>query len=105
MLISTLRHVGATGLLTREPGAIVVIGGDANTDRQPLYGIGREAGELNNFAATHITNKCYGRLVVARAGKWAAIDVLRPPYGPRPNDANKRVWTDHYFVGAVLRVE
>ena len=31
--------------------------------------------------------------------------VLRPPYGPRPNDANKRVWTDHYFVGAGLRVE
>ena len=79
--------------------------GDTNTDRQPLYGIGREAGELNNFAATHLTNKCYDRLVVAGAGKWAGIEVLRPPYGPRPNDANKRVWTDHYFVGAGLRVE
>ena len=65
----------------------------------------REAGELNGFAGTHITNKCYDRLVVAGAGKWAGIDVLRPPYGPRPNDANKRVWTDHYFVGAGLRVE
>ena len=44
----------ATGLLTRDPGATVVIAGDTNTDRQPLYGIGREAGELNNFAATHM---------------------------------------------------
>ena len=96
----------ATGLLTREPGATVVIAGDTNnTDRQPLYGIGREAGELNGFAATHITNKCYDRLVVTGAGKWAAIEVLRPPYGLRPNDANKRVWTDHYFVGAGLRGE
>ena len=44
----------------------MVIAGDTNnTDRQPLYGIGREAGELNGFAATHLTNKCYDRLVVA----------------------------------------
>ena len=57
----------ATGLLTREPGATVVIAGDTNnTDRQPLYGIGREVGELNNFAATHITNK-----------------YIRPPRGRR----------------------
>ena len=83
----------------------MVIAGDTNTDRQPIYGIGREAGELNNFAATHLTNKCYDRLVVAGAGKWAGIEVRRPPYGPRPNDANKRVWTDHYFLGAGLRVE
>ena len=76
-----------------------------NSDRQPLYGVGREAGELNNFAATHLTNKCYDRLVVAGTGKWAAIEVLRLPYGPRPHDTNKRVWTDYFFVGAVLRVE
>jgi endonuclease/exonuclease/phosphatase family metal-dependent hydrolase len=96
----------ATDLLAREPGATVVILGDTNnTDRQPLYGIGREAGELNNFAATHLTNKCYDRLVVAGAGTWQSVEVKRPPYGPRPNDANKRVWTDHFFVGAVLRVE
>ena len=57
----------AKDLLTREPGATVVIAGDTNnTDRQPLYGIGREVGELNNFAATHITNK-----------------YIRPPRGRR----------------------
>jgi hypothetical protein len=92
--------------LAREPGATVVVVGDTNnTDRRSLYGVGRDAGELNNFAATHLTNKCYDRLVVAGAGKWTGIEVLRPPYGPRPNDANKRVWTDHYFVGATLRIE
>ena len=98
--------VWATGLLAREPGATVVIVGDTNnTDRQPLYGIGREAGELNGFAATHLTNKCYDRLVVAGAGKWTNVEILKPPYGKKPNDTNKRVWTDHYFVGATLRVE
>jgi hypothetical protein len=76
-----------------------------NTDGQPLYGIGREAGELNGFAATHITNKCYDRIVVAGVGKWMGVEILKPPYGKKPNDANKRVWTDHYFVGAGLRVE
>lgn len=84
---------------------MVIVGDTNNSDRGSLYGFGREAGELNGFAATHLTGKCFHRLVVAGAGKWAGIEVLRPPYGPRPNDANKRVWTDHSFVGAVLRVE
>lgn len=96
----------AKGLLAREPDATVVIVGDTNnSDRQPLYGIGRDAGELNSFAATHLTGKCFDRLVVAGVGKWTGIEVQRPPYGPRPNDSNKRVWTDHFFVGATLRVE
>jgi endonuclease/exonuclease/phosphatase family metal-dependent hydrolase len=96
----------AKALLAKEPEATVVIAGDTNnSDRTSLYGIGADAGDLNRFAATHLTNKCYDRFVVAGAGKWAGIEVLRPPYGPRPNDANKRVWTDHFFVGAVLRVE
>ena len=96
----------ATGLLSRDPGATVLVVGDTNfSDRKTLYGVGREAGELNAFAATHLTNKCYDRLVVAGVGEWAGIEVLRPPYGPRPSDANKRVWTDHYFVGATLRIE
>ena len=45
-----------------------------------------------------------GGTSLARLGnaKWTGIEVLRPPYGRKPNDANKRVWTDHYFVGATL---
>ncbi len=96
----------ATALLSRESGATVVIVGDTNnSDRKSLYGVGRDAGELNGFAATHLTNKCFDRLVVAGSGSWTAIEILKPPYGKRPNDTLKRVWTDHYFVGATLRVE
>lgn len=95
--------------LARQPGASVVVAGDTNdSDTAPgqsLYGVGREAGELDGFAATHLAGKCFDRLVVAGAGAWTAIEVIRPPYGPRPNDANKRVWTDHFFVGATLRRE
>ena len=84
----------------------MVIAGDTNnSDRQPLYGIGREAGRLNDFAATHLTNKCYDRLVAAGAGKWAGIEILKPPYGKKPDEANKRGWTDHFFVGAVRSSE
>ena len=94
----------AEGLLARESGATVVILGDTNnSSRESLYGLGNDAGELNGYASTHLTNKCYDRLVVAGNGNWIGIEVLRPPYGRKPNDANKRVWTDHYFVGAVLR--
>ena len=100
------RAIGAwaQGLLARESGATVVILGDTNnSSRESLYGLGNDAGELNGYASTHLTNKCYDRLVVMGNAKWIGIEVLKPPYGRKPNDANKRVWTDHYFVGAVLR--
>jgi endonuclease/exonuclease/phosphatase family metal-dependent hydrolase len=94
------------GLLARESGAAVVILGDTNnSSRESLYGLGSDAGELNGYASTHLTNKCYDRLVVAGNGKWIGIEVLKPPYGRKPNDANKRVWTDHYFVGATLKLK
>jgi len=96
----------AKGVLAREPDATVIIAGDTNfSDRASVYGIGQDAGELNRYAATHLAGRCFDRLVVAGAGKWTAIEVKRPPYGPRPNDSNKRLWTDHYFVGASLRVD
>ena len=102
------RAIGAwaQGLLARESGATVVILGDTNnSSRESLYGLGNDAGDLNGYLPTHLTSKCYDRLVVAGVGKWVGIEVLRPPYGAKPNDANKRVWTDHYFVGATLRIE
>ena len=102
------RGIGAWAqtLLARESGATVVILGDTNnSSRESLYGLGNDAGDLNGYSPTHLTNKCYDRLVVAGNGKWTGIEVLRPPYGRKPNDTNKRVWTDHYFVGAVLSVK
>lgn len=89
--------------LAREPGATVVVLGDTNnSEQQSLYGLGKDAGELNRYAATHLTGKCFDRLVVAGVGSWSSVEVKRPPYGPRPNDLNKRLWTDHYFVGATV---
>lgn len=94
----------AEGLLARESGAtVVILGGTTNnSSRESLYGLGNDAGDFNGYAATHLTNKCYDRLVVAGNGKWIGIEILRPPYGRKPNEANKRVWSDHYFVGATL---
>jgi hypothetical protein len=90
--------------VAREPAATVVVPGDTNnSNRAPLYGIGREVGELNGFAPTHLGGKAFDRLVVAGAGSWSAVEIRKPPYGTKPNDGNKRVWTDHYFVGATLR--
>lgn len=90
-------------LLAREPEATVVVIGDTNnSDSQALYGLGRDPGELNSYAATHLGGKCFDRLVVAGRGSWSAVELRRPPYGKKPNDQNKRIWTDHFFVGAVL---
>jgi hypothetical protein len=101
-----LRAVGAwmKDQLQRDPGSTVVVLGDTNHSEtgKPLFGLGTDAGELNGFAATHLTGKCFDRLVIAGAGRWTTAEVRRPPYGPRPNDANKKVWTDHYLVGATL---
>ena len=91
------------GLLARESGATVVILGDTNSSsRESLYDLGNDAGELNGYSPTHLANKCYDRLVVMGNAKWIGIEVLRPPFGRKPNDTNKRVWADHYFVAAVL---
>jgi hypothetical protein len=96
----------AKALLAREPEVTIVVAGDTNcSDRRSLYGVGSDAGDLNAYAATHLAGKCFDRLVVVGPGKWASIEIKRPLYGPRPNDANKRLWTDHYFVGATLRLE
>ena len=105
---SQRKAIGAwvQGLLARELGATVVILGDTNnSSRESLYGLGNDAGDLNGYASTHLTNKCYDRLVVAGNGKWIGIEVLKPPYGRKPNDTNKRVWTDHFFVGATLELK
>jgi hypothetical protein len=80
--------------LAREPGATVVVLGDTNnSNRAPLYGIGHEVGELNGFAATHLSGKAFDRLVVAGPGSWSAVEIRKPPYGTKRNDGNNRVWT------------
>lgn len=92
-----------------DPKAAVVVLGDTNSTLTEkgasLFGVGVEAGDLSGFKATHLTNKAYDRMVVTGAGKWTNVEIRKPPYGNRPPAPVKRVWTDHYFLGAVLRVE
>jgi len=61
------------------------LGRHKNSSRESLYGLGNDAGELNGYASTHLTNKCYDRLVVAGVGKWVGLEVLKPPFGRKPN--------------------
>ncbi len=83
------------------PKDAIVILGDTNSDRTPLLPVGTEAGALNQWAATHLTGKAFDRLVAINA-TWSAVEVTRPPYGKKPNDLNKRLWTDHFLLGATL---
>lgn len=96
----------AAAVQKREPKATIVILGDTNNSLTQagtsLFGIGREANELDQFAPTHLIGKCFDRLVLVGSGRWNSIEVKRPPYGKRPNNVLKRIWTDHFFVGADL---
>jgi len=83
------------------PKDTVVILGDTNNDQTPLFDFGSEAGALNQWAATHLTGKPFDRLVAVN-GSWSQVEVKRPPYGKRPNDLNKRLWTDHFLLGATV---
>jgi hypothetical protein len=85
--------------------AIVVLG-DTNstlTERgTSLFGLGLEAGEKIGFRATHLAAKAFDRLVLLGPASWRAVEVRTPPYGSRPAAALKRVWSDHYLLGAEL---
>jgi hypothetical protein len=89
-----------------EPKSVVVVLGDTNSalteNGISLFGIGAEAGEHGGFRATHLTNKAYDRLVLLGPAKWLDVEIRKSPYGTRPIAPVKRVWTDHYLLGAVL---
>jgi hypothetical protein len=52
---------------------------------------------------THLAGKPFDRLIAIN-GNWSQVEVKRPPYGKKPNDQTKRLWTDHYLLGADLSV-
>lgn len=96
----------AESTFSAEPKSCVVILGDTNhaTNQQgsSIFDIGREAGELLGFPATHLDGRNYDRLVLVGPGEWRDALINRPPYGKRPNDILKRTWTDHFVMGATL---
>jgi len=97
------------GLNASEPKSVVVVLGDTNSTitevGASLFGVGIEAGEQINFRGTHLTNKAFDRMVLLGPATWRDVEVKKPPYGTRPVAELKRVWTDHYLLGATLRVE
>jgi hypothetical protein len=93
-------------VLEREPKSAVCVLGDTNdtstSQTESLIGVGTEAGMQNQFQATHLDGKPYDRIIVAGNATLKNIEVVRPPYPPKPNRDTKRVWTDHYVLKAVL---
>lgn len=87
--------------------ALIVIIGDSNStlvqNGASLFGPGSEAGEKIRFVGTHLTNKPFDRLVLLGPGTWSNVELRKPPYGNRPTAPLKRIWTDHYLLGAELR--
>jgi hypothetical protein len=91
-----------------DPRAVVVVMGDTNStlveNGSTLFGSGTEAGERIRFAGTHLTNKPVDRLVLLGPATWDKVEIRKPPYGTRPAAPLRRVWTDHYLLGAELRL-
>lgn len=87
-----------------EPNTTFIVLGDTNDTHSrrggSLFGVGVEAGELIDFQATHIGGRCFDRIVLAGPGKFANVSINVPPYGKKPNDSLKRVWTDHFMLSA-----
>lgn len=100
-------RIGRPGARIRDHSGIVVLG-DSNstlTDASvSLFGVGTEAGAQIGFKGTHLTNKAFDRLVLLGPAAWQAIEIRRPPFGNRPPSDLKRVWTDHYLLGATLHL-
>jgi hypothetical protein len=96
----------ALGWLAQNPGCTLVVVGDTNdTHSVPgssIYGFGMEIADRLGFAPTHCENLLLDRVVLAGAGRFVNGDILRPPYGRRPNQRALALWTDHYRLGAVI---
>lgn len=97
----------ATKVEVAEPTTSIVILGDTNDMKElrgtSIFGVGKEAGEQLGYSATHLDGRSYDRLVLVGPGSWFDVAISRPPYGKRPNDSLKRVWTDHFALEATLR--
>jgi hypothetical protein len=89
-----------------DPAATIVVLGDTNSTvtarGSSLFGVGREAGEAVDFKPTHLNRSVYDRLVLLGPGAWRNVVIRPPPYGKNPPADLKRVWTDHFLLGAEL---
>ena len=100
--------VWADTILRVEPSAVLVVFGDFNSrdispagiirsEQAPVQDVGFKFGS----PGTHLDGKPYDRIIVIGDGvKIEGFGVKRPPYGKRPNDTNRLLWSDHFLVHA-----
>lgn len=101
----------ADTVIELDPASVVVIVGDFNSretnaaqtilgpTRLPARDIGADTG----FQATHLDGRPYDRIIVIGDNvKVSSLTIQRPPYGKRPNDSNKLLWTDHFYIQAQI---
>jgi len=96
-------------ILRLNPEHSVVVLGDFNIadkgSETSLIGVGKEIGLLNGFAGTHLARKPFDRMILAGRGHWISAEIRQPPYGNKPNDLNKRLWSDHFLLGGVMSTD
>lgn len=85
------------------PGTTVVVMGDMNcSSRSPVFTFGTEVNRLIGYQGTHLNGTPIDRMVASSNTRWSAAEVVAPPYGPKPNNHLKRVWSDHFLLVATL---
>lgn len=96
------------GMFAENPNAVVVVLGDTNSREKgkALFSGALDLLAANDYPGTHLDGSPYDRIMVfgqnVRAGN---LVVTRPPYGKRPNDLNKLLWSDHFLVSGTIRWE
>ncbi len=81
-------------------GLTVVVVGDFNDSSRGLlpYPV---ANALVDWQPTHVAGRPFDQ-IFATTGFASAL-VIRPPYGPRPNQAAISLWTDHFLLTATVK--
>ena len=84
-------------------GTTVVVLGDTNVSaKKPVFSFGVELNAIGGYPPTHLNGDSYDRMTAGPNARWLAPEVVRPPYGKKPNNHLKQVWTDHFLLGAKL---
>lgn len=87
----------------RNPATVVVVLGDTNSGgRKPVFAFGTEINELNGYQGTHLSGRPFDRMATSSGARWSKVEIVHPPYGRKPNDLQKKLWTDHFLLGGVL---
>lgn len=85
--------------LRQEPTSTFLVVGDMNYDyRGPALALGRDVLEPLRWPYTHSSRLTLDHMIAVGNATWENPIVSRPPYGPRPNEPNKVLWTDHFAV-------